>query len=432
MHSAPSSLYIHIPFCRSKCSYCDFFSVPEQGAISDNYVHALCRNIVYRCRQFGVTALETVYIGGGTPSLLSRNQLNRIMETVQSTSMLSPDTEITMEANPADITSELLCSLNEAGITRLSAGIQSVDEAVLKALGRRADAERVEQSLQLLTEEWVSHGKRLSLDLISGLPGLSDEQFERGVKRVMASGADHISLYALMLEEGTRLEKQVSEGTVVYSDETNDRQWIKGRDMLVEAGYAQYEVSNFARPGYESRHNSAYWHMNDYLGTGAGGTGTVGKYRWTETTDISAYMKFWNSFGSLDGVGDCIINVKDEIDSRMDGTCVERTEGYQSHPFNLKGLCNPPAEVELLDDDTREFEFLMMGFRLLEGVSAREYMNRFGKELGERIGAGDGGLFKDWQNRGLARTYCTTDGDTRYALTAEGILLLNQFLEPLL
>lgn len=390
MLSAPSSLYIHIPFCRSKCSYCDFFSVPEKGALPDSYISALCNNIAFRCREFSVSKLDTVYIGGGTPSLLAPEQLTRILTAVREAAPLSPDVEITMEANPADITSELLAFLDSAGINRLSVGIQSVDEKVLATLGRRSDAERVEQALKLLETEWLSGaGKRhrLSLDLIAGLPGLSDEAFCRGVERVMATRADHISLYSLMLEEGTRLEKQVSEGEVAYSDEANDRQWIMGRDMLSAAGFAQYEVSNFARPGFESRHNTVYWHMQNYLGTGAGGTGTVGSYRWTEDADIAAYTAWWNS-----------------------------PEG------------EPPAEVEHLDDETREFEFLMMGFRLLEGVSAREYEKRFGKSLAERLG----GLFDDWQRRGLACTYSTDDGDTRYALTADGILFLNQFLEALL
>lgn len=387
MLSAPSSLYIHIPFCRSKCSYCDFFSVPEKGALPESYISALCNNIAYRCRQFSVSRLNTVYIGGGTPSLLSQQQLTRILTAVREAAPLSPDAEITMEANPADITSELLAFLDSAGINRLSAGIQSVDEKVLAALGRRSDAERVEQALKLLETEWLPHGHRLSLDLIAGLPGLSDDAFRRGVERVIATGADHISLYSLMLEEGTRLEKQVSEGEVSYSDEDNDRQWIMGRDMLTEAGYKQYEVSNFARAGFESRHNTVYWHMQDYLGTGAGGAGTVGSYRWTEAADIAAYTAWWNA-----------------------------PEG------------EPPADVELLDDKTREFEFLMMGFRMLEGVSACEYEKRFGKSLADRLD----GLFADWQHRGLARTYSTLEGDTRYALTADGILLLNQFLEALL
>lgn len=361
---------------------------------------------------------DTVYIGGGTPSLLSHAQLNRILSAVREEAPLSPDAEITMEANPADITHELLAFLKTAGINRLSAGIQSVDEKVLAALGRRSDAERVEHALKLLETEWLSDAgplskadgparrRRLSLDLMSGLPGLSDDALRRGVERVIATGADHISLYSLMIEEGTRLERQVSEGTVVYSEETNDRQWIMGCDMLTEAGYAQYEVSNFARPGFESRHNSVYWHMQNYIGTGAGGTGTVGSYRWTEAADIAAYTAWWN--------GPDALKVLDSLPA--DKAC------------NADKTCELPAEVEHLDDETREFEFLMMGFRLLEGVSAREYEARFKRSLAERLGS----LFTGWQHRGLACTNSTEDGDTRYALTADGILLLNQFLEALL
>ena len=411
--------------------------MPEPGAVSDDYISALCTNIAFRCRQFSVTKLKTLYIGGGTPSLLSHKQLDRIITAVRNAASLSQNVEITMEANPADITGELLAFLEEAGINRLSVGIQSVDQKVLAALGRRSDAECIEKTLRLLETRWLSRGHRLSLDLIAGLPGLSDEAFERGVNRVIATGADHISLYALMLEEGTRLEKQVSEGTVEYSDEVNDRQWIKGRDMLVSSGLAQYEVSNFARPGFESRHNSSYWHMNDYLGTGAGGTGTVGSYRWTETTDICAYTHFWNSDymneRTAGGGASCHASAPSPQSGRVRYlSAAARYEDPQPATLSFIEADNPPAEVELLDDDTREFEFLMMGFRLLEGVSDAEYCRRFGKKLTERIGAREGGLFDDWQKRGLARTYKTADEDTRHALTEEGILLLNQFLEALL
>lgn len=392
--------------------------------------------MIYRCRKEGVTSLKTVYIGGGTPSLLTSVQLTHILDTLREISTFTHDAEITMEANPADINADMLSFLEKAGINRLSVGIQSVDQVVLTGLGRRSDAGCVEKVLKLLESEWLAHNNRLSLDLIAGLPGLSDDAFERGVERVIATGADHISLYALMIEEGTRLEQQVRDGSAAYSDEDNDRQWIRGRDMLVSEGYAQYEVSNFARPGFESRHNTVYWHMQDYLGTGAGGTGTVGAFRWTETTDLCSYMKWWNGPEALKLIESLSSGMK--LSSNI-GCSVEKAS-------------EPPAETEILDDETREFEFLMMGFRLLEGVSSREYGHRFGKSLAERIGADASvkadnalpgkdvcnadnsarGLFLNWKNRGLACTFCTKDGDTRYALTAEGILLLNQFLEALL
>ncbi|MCQ2981154.1 MAG: radical SAM family heme chaperone HemW [Treponemataceae bacterium] len=385
-----TALYIHVPFCRSKCSYCDFFSVAHQGSVPDTYIAALTAEMAWRKKQFQVNAVTTVYLGGGTPSLLSEVQLKKLFDAIH---RLWPDSvpdEITVEANPADITESFLQGLTACGVNRLSVGIQSVDQQVLKTLNRRSDAACVSRCLELLNTSWKG---RLSLDFISGLPGLSDEQFLAGLQLGTETGADHISLYALTLEEHTVLWDQVEQGRILLDDEQNDRQWALGCDWLTSHGYRQYEVSNFARPGYEARHNTTYWLMNPYLGIGAGGTGTVGCHRWTNTTAIHDYCAFWNGTEEMDGEN-----------------------------------AVPPEETELLDEETRQTEFLMMGFRLLDGVSEKEYHRRFGGSLAERLGE----LWNQWESCGRAHRIPQADGDITYALTEQGILLLNRFLLDLL
>ncbi len=391
-----SALYIHIPFCRSKCSYCDFFSVAHQGKVPDAYIDSLEQEINFRCRQYDITGFTTVYIGGGTPSLLTENQISRLCSIIRSSCTGMFTGECTIEANPADITGSFLSALMNNGINRLSVGIQSVDQQVLKTLNRRSDADCIQRCLELLKTQWIGSGRHLSLDFISGLPGLSDDAFIAGLAQGTAAGADHLSLYALTLEEGTVLYRQVEEDLVTLDEEQNDRQWELGCDYLKSHGFQQYEVSNFSKPDCHSRHNCTYWHMEPYLGIGAGGTGTIGSDRWTNSSNIHEYVKFWTSQVAGDSFGDSSV-------------CI-------------------PQEYEFLDGKTQEEEFLMMGFRLLEGVSAEEYYKRFGKKLADRLGL----LWDTWESRGKGIRYTSAEGETMYALTQEGILVLNRFLLNLL
>ena len=386
-----SSLYIHIPFCRSKCSYCDFFSLPtpNKDAVSAPYVLALKKELEYRCKMFNPDFWRTVYIGGGTPSLLSAAQLEEILSFVRESvpGGMAEDCEVTIETNPADVTPDFLETIARLGVNRLSVGIQCVSQRVLEFLGRRSDAATVEYALDCIKSLWKKEeGRRFSADLIAGLPFLTDDEYLEGIEKILDSGADHVSLYSLMLEEGTLLWKQVQEGNAPYSDDDIERQWFLGRDRLEKAGIMQYEVSNFARPSFESRHNTVYWHMDDFIGIGAGASGTVGNLRWTGVRSVPEYVSGWLA----DGV---------------------------------------PQEKELLDSKTQEYEFLMMGFRLRSGISSAEYRKRFGRELSERIGA-EKGLFADWEKNGLALRR-EKDGDTFFALTGDGLMLLNRFLTEL-
>ena len=444
-------LYIHIPFCRSKCTYCDFFSIPSScsKAVPDSYVSALKTELSYRCSLYKPYSWKTVYIGGGTPSLLVPEQLRELFDFVRSVvpGGIDDNAEITIEANPADINRDFLDCIADIGVNRLSVGIQTCSERVLKFIGRRADAETVASALECIGQFWcnryecVSFGsarrespRRFSADLIAGLPFLSDEDFLEGVETVIRSGADHVSLYSLMVEEGTPLWEQVRSGDAPCTDEDADRQWFLGKERLEKNGIMQYEVSNFARPGLESRHHTAYWHMEDFIGIGAGASGTVGCERWTGVCSVPEYTAAWAAFqttglsnksncpatrGTYSAAGgadmpDC------GVSSRIPSFRALSSRGAAPHI---------PQEAESLNEATREYEFLMMGFRLRSGVSASEYRKRFDKELAERIGA-ENGLFAEWEKQGRAVRFLK-DGDTFFALNAEGLMLLNRFLTEL-
>ena len=462
MPNKVSSLYIHIPFCRSKCAYCDFFSITENADVS--YLKALSNEISYYADYYSVDEWQTVYIGGGTPSLLKSEQIVFLMDAVKKSCRngIAAGAEVTIEANPADITGEFLDTLIKSGINRLSLGVQCLDGGVLRTLGRRADAECTENALQLIKELWTVEKRRFSVDFISGLPGLTDSEFINGMEKTLSYGPDHVSLYSLMLEEGTPLFSAVQSGKVPYSEEASDRQWFAGRDLLKRNGFSQYEVSNFAKPGYESRHNTVYWHLDDYIGCGAGACGTVtagsgipasagysslasglaseknsarasgsslvgisasasGLDGCSSVSDDSALVAAvrWNNNPNVKAYVDYWLNAANEADRKKAGA--REACGHSG--------AERPCTVELLDAETRQFEFLMMGLRLREGVSSAEFKRRFpdcGKSLEEIIGYEDG-LFRKWMDEGLAAELFPK----QYALTEDGIMLLNRFLEEL-
>lgn len=416
------SLYIHIPFCASKCTYCDFFSIPvgndfslceQTQRIFKDYILALKKELEYYLKKFQIKSLKTIYIGGGTPSLLSVGQIRELFDFIGSKLNIEENAEITLEANPQDISEKFLDELKKTPVNRLSLGIQCCNDNVLKTLGRRCDINQVNFALEIIKNKWVSSGLSFSCDLISGLPLLSDEDFMLGLEKVISSGVNHISLYSLMIEDGTILEKQISRNEIEYSDEKNDNQWILGKNFLEKNGFYQYEVSNFSKKGFESRHNTVYWRTENYLGCGAGATGTVDCFRWNNECDIGKYCDFWLNvvFGE---------NLVYEVEKVL----------------NEKN----PRIVEMLCEKEKEFEFLMMGFRLREGVKSSVYKKRFGFDLGKRLGYSDSkikkknlGLFDKWKEKNLCDVEISLDsGDERFFLTGDGLLFLNQFLEELM
>ncbi|MDY3707623.1 MAG: radical SAM family heme chaperone HemW [Treponema berlinense] len=393
------SLYVHVPFCRQKCDYCDFFSIPSNRAScvcpDEEYVRSVLNEIRFYVKKYSVSRWKTVYIGGGTPSQLGAKLLFELVSGIKSAVSDKTADEFTVEMNPEDLTEDILDSAQKAGVDRISTGIQALDQKALDSVNRHCPLQTAISSLELLQKKWK---KKLSVDFIAGIPGQTCSSFKKQFETVFNfKNIDHISLYSLTLEENTPLYKKIESGKIKWSQQKTDRMWILGRKILKENGFIQYEVSNFARTGAESLHNKVYWHLENYIGCGSGACGSVyGEVseRWTNTCSIKNYENFWLDF-----------NPESEI------------------PESIR-------QVEKIDLQTQEFEWIMMGFRLLEGVCSEEFKKRFGKSLEERIGVKDG-LFFEWSKKHLARSY-KKDGKTFYALNERGLMLLNLFLESLL
>ena len=386
-----SSLYIHIPFCISKCAYCDFFSRAQGNKIPDSYISALCNEITYRINLYKISELKTIYVGGGTPSLLSENQIITLFNHIKSKVKLSPSAEITVEVNPDDVNQKLLEVFDSCGVNRISCGIQSMNDKALKAAYRRADAFTNRNALELLRKFWKHE---VSVDLISGLPGDDEKTLLASLREVCGIKPAHVSLYSLTIEEETPFGKMLSSGTLDYDFDEADKVWLSGRDFLEKCGYKWYEVSNFCREGFECRHNLAYWTHSGYLGCGSGATGTVYKedgtgFRWTDTQNVENYIDFWN-----------------------------KNDDFQN-------ICMVQNE-EAIDAETSGFEFFMMSLRKTSGFAASEYENIFGKRLPEKFIE----LFESWQKKGLCQIQNQKD-DVRYSMSRQGMLVLNRFLVEL-
>ena len=394
------SLYIHIPFCISKCAYCDFFSRPslnpKSSCIPDEYVNALCNEISFRIQFYKINKVRTVYVGGGTPSLLTEKQLVWLFDEINKYKI--PQAEVTVEVNPDDVKPELLKTLRCCGVTRLSCGIQTMNDAALKKACRRADARTNQKALELFNKDWKGE---LSVDLISGLPEDDEESLQKSLQKVCELNPCHISLYSLTIEENTPFGKQLEKGQLKYDFDAADKLWLSGRDYLEEKGYKWYEVSNFCRPGKECRHNLSYWTHKSYLGCGSGATGTVyyedGQgFRWTNNCDIEKYIEYWNT----------------EKADRLDG----------------EKLLQQTAEF--IDEETSQFEFFMMGLRKLSGFSEKEYRKIFGSPLPKKFLS----VFEKWMEKGLCVKELNEDvaeKDCAYSMSRGGILFLNRFLGEL-
>ena len=407
-------LYVHIPFCTSKCSYCDFFSVPCNEKIADEYIDAVLNEAAYTASLWDIDSWKTIYVGGGTPSLLSEKQIDRLFSGLLKMSRKAP-LEVTMEVNPSDVTESLLDAASASGVTRISCGIQSFSDTSLCRVRRRSRASDVYRALSLF-EKKRPHS--LSVDMIARLPEETDASFASGLQTLIAHAPDHISLYSLTVEEGTPLCSEIEKGNILHDIDTSDALWISGRDLLCGAGYEQYEVSNFCRRGGECLHNLAYWNLESYAGIGAGATGTFYRKnvsaRFTNTRDIDSYTRFWN--GEKIDADDFRSRIFFSDDFRTVQVRAERERKFAELPFS----------VEYIDKKTEAFEFFMMGLRMTRGICRETYEARFGA-FPEKAEA----LFTAWEGRGLALRR-KKNGAHFYALTKEGLLFLNEFLEALL
>ena len=283
----PLGLYLHIPFCKSKCVYCDFYSLPRAEEQMDDYVSALCRQLARSAPEAEAYTVDTVYFGGGTPSYLGAERLCRLMEAVLAHYRVDAGAEITLEANPDSARGiPALRRLRAAGFNRISLGMQSADDAELRAIGRvhthRETVEAVECARAVGFEN-------LSLDLIYGLPEQTAARWRANLTAALALAPEHLSCYGLKVEEGTPLYARREEAALP-DDDAQAEAYLYAASTLEAAGYAQYEISNFARPGWESRHNLKYWTMQEYLGFGPGAHSDFGGRRFAAARDLRAFL----------------------------------------------------------------------------------------------------------------------------------------------
>ncbi|MBR3733764.1 MAG: radical SAM family heme chaperone HemW [Bacteroidaceae bacterium] len=282
-------LYIHVPFCKSRCIYCDFYSTTCGADKRQAYTEALCHEMRLRRDFLDGGTLGSVYIGGGTPSTLSADELGRIFQTIAATWSLSADAEVTLEANPDDITPAYAKALKALGINRVSMGVQTFNDGMLRFLHRRHSAGQVQEAIDHLQGAGIDN---LSIDLIYGLPGQTLEQWQQDVGKALALPVSHLSAYALIYEEGTALYRLREQGKAAEaSDELSLQMFEALMDMAAKAGFRHYEISNFALPHREARHNSGYWTGMHYLGLGPAAHSYNGTVRQWNTPDLSAYLK---------------------------------------------------------------------------------------------------------------------------------------------
>ena len=365
-------LYIHIPFCKAKCAYCDFYSLAHSEEKMDAYTAALLRHLEEVAPRAAGMQVDTVYFGGGTPSYLGAARLCRILQTVLRRYDVARDAEITLEANPDSAGDwKELRKLRRAGFNRLSLGVQSTDDALLRRIGRVHTYEQVQQAVKAARQAKFTN---LSLDLIYGLPGQTMEDWQRTLADAVALGPEHLSCYGLKLEEGTPLWQQRQTLTLPDDDAQADM-YLYTVAALGEMGYEQYEISNFAKPGKASRHNLKYWNMEEYAGFGPGAHSDFGGVRYGYVRDIDSYI-----------AGKLVLS-ESENDSTL----------------------------------ARDYEYVMLSLRTAAGIDRQTFEKRYRQRFQPMET-----LFEQYEKAGLA---LPTEGGWR--LTPKGFLVSNSIIAAL-
>ena len=326
------AVYVHIPFCVHKCAYCDFASYQiYNDHIMTDYARRLVEEISAWTPALPVSPTATVYFGGGTPSVLPLEDLAAIVTALKDRGFWPPPAEATLEANPGTVDRERLRFYRQLGFDRLSLGIQSFQPEELAAMGRIHTAEQAEEAIALAREAGF---RRISGDLIYGYPGQTVETVRDSLERLLDTGVDHVSVYGLTVEEGTLLAKQVREGKALLpSEDASGTMYDFLMEALPQAGYHRYEISNFARPGQESRHNQVYWHYDPYMAFGTAACRFDGKIRETNPRNLQAYLQ------------------------------------------------GAPPEREILTCEDRRAELVFMNLRTVKGLSLEEFTQRTAEDF---------------------------------------------------
>ncbi|MFC4710076.1 radical SAM family heme chaperone HemW [Enterococcus eurekensis] len=374
-----TSAYIHIPFCEHICYYCDFNKVFLEGQPVDEYIEALLKEIQLTLEQYPTDVSETIYIGGGTPTSLSAKQLDVLLTGVHRLLPTSTTKELTVEANPGDLTSEKLDILKSHGVNRLSMGVQTFDDRLLKKIGRKHSAQDVYDTIRLLEKKQFDN---VSIDLIYALPGQTIESFRDTLNQALAFGLPHYSMYSLILENKTMFMNWVRQGRLeLPSQESETQMFAEAMEAMEKAGHHQYEISNFATPGKESMHNLVYWNNENYFGFGAGASGYLGNQRYKNVGPIQHYLK------------------------------------------PLRSNQRPIIETEELTLKNQIEEEMFLGLRKIEGVSLANFKEKFKKELTDVYQM----ILPELEEKGLAII-----DENRLRLTSKGLFIGNDVFEKFL
>lgn len=335
-NSKGNEIYIHVPFCARKCSYCDFVSFAMNEDVQDRYFNALFNEINLKSESVGKIPVDSVFIGGGTPSLVKEKHIEGLMDVLRSRFELSPDAEISIEMNPNSASLEKIKAYKRAGINRVSIGLQSTNDEELKVLGR---LHSYEEFLRTYDDVRSAGFENVNIDLMSAVPKQTIKSFEETLKRVTLLNPEHISAYSLIIEEGTPFYERYSDGTGLPSEEDEREMYYLTKAILSDAGYERYEISNYAKCGYECRHNIGYWTRVPYLGFGIAAASLWDERRYTTHSDIKRYI-----------AGD-----------------------YSK-------------EETILSKEDRIEEFMFLGLRLIKGVSVAEFEKQFGRTVFDEYG----------------------------------------------
>lgn len=372
-----AGIYIHIPFCKTRCIYCDFYST-TQSEIKDRYISALCNELHQRKSYLDNEPIETIYFGGGTPSQLSKNDFEKIFSTIKKEYNLEKCIEVTLEANPDDLTPEYIKDLSLLPFNRVSIGIQTFNEQTLQLLRRRHTAE---QALQAVEECRTAGFQNISVDLMYGLPGETLKSWKTDIEQAIALNVEHISAYHLIYEEGTPLYEMRLKHKIEEIDEDSSVDFFKLLiERLSEAGFLHYEISNFCKPGMYSKHNSSYWTGKKYLGCGPSAHSFNGKTRQWNISSLEQYI-----------------------------------EGIENKA--------PQIEIEELDITTQYNDFVITSLRTMWGLPLKEVEEKFGTELRQYC-------YKNAQKH-IKNNKLELSDDSLY-LTKEGIFISDGIMSDLL
>ncbi|MGE4215273.1 MAG: radical SAM family heme chaperone HemW [Anaerotignaceae bacterium] len=370
------SMYIHIPFCKKKCLYCDFPSFSGCENIYEDYVNSLVSELRDNASQYNENEIGTVFIGGGTPTVLPPKQLGKLLDTALNRYNVRSDAEITIEANPGTVNAQVFKELKSMYINRLSFGVQAWQNSLLTSLGRIHSNETFVNNFYEAREAGF---KNISCDLMFSLPNQTLSHWEETLEKIMRLNPEHISAYSLIIEEGTPFKEMYDKGTIKATDEALDREmYYLAKEMLKDKGYNQYEISNFAKQGFESRHNIVYWNTKEYLGFGLGAHSYVRGERFHNTYAMADYI---NAKGN-------IIKLRENI--------------------------------ETLSKEEKMEEFMFMGLRMTEGISISEFKKRFNTDVKD--------IFKDSVQYLIDQKLLYINED-KLALTDKGVDVSNYVFE---